>query len=54
LSISRGKNLFRLNAPVAVERHADVSISDRRTSAPLGGYAAFADLVIFASYSRRF
>ena len=54
LSLSRGKNLFRLTAPVAVERHGDVSISDRRTNHPLGGYAAFADFVIFASYSRRF
>jgi len=54
LSISKGKNFFSLTVPVAVERHASKSLADRRTGNPLGGYAAFADFLITASYSRLF
>ena len=54
LSLSRGKNRFTLTAPVAVERHADNLLADERTGSPFKGYAALADFMITASYSRRF
>jgi len=54
LTVSKGRNFFSLTAPVAVERHASKSLADERTGSPVGGFAAFADFVIIASYSRRF
>jgi hypothetical protein len=49
---AKGRNIFTLNTPVALERNRQRSVPDR--AAGRHGDAAFADFFIQASYTRRF
>jgi hypothetical protein len=54
LSLSKRRFSASVTVPVPLERHASTSVTDARTGSPLGGYAAFADYLVTASFSVSF
>ncbi len=52
LTWTRGRNIFNVSVPVAIERHRERNVPNLRSGTAYP--AAFADFVILAGYSRRF